>query len=685
VLFAVIYLLETVLRKLLCNSKNKLFIGDWKMKNIKKIIMIFIMIATIAITFNSKYDSLIKEFESTAESKQANLEDHIKVSSNFIEFVTIFGDDFFKKEKGKDSELYNILKYNPNSNNYNLDSVSGTQYEKTVGNLTGVGNIPDSGINKNEMNLAFQYNEFFNKFYSKFPDAAWLYYTSENNFINIYPWVSSKDFTFTEDLKTREFYKYVNPQNNPLRKALWTPTYLDHAGKGLMVTLSSPIYDKDTFKGVVSIDLTTKVLSEIINSKYETYLIDDTNSVIAKGGNVIDDKEVTKLSSLINISESEIIKLKEAENNSVQRFGKYYIYSARFSDTNWNMLEFVSASFIIGNSLLFTLPIIIICIILFFAINEIEIRKKTEKNLKSMAITDQLTGLNNRHLFEEKALEEINRSDRYNRPLSMIIFDLDYFKRINDTWGHPIGDEVLRKTAEITRKHIRKTDMIFRLGGEEFIILLPETNLIGAQKVAQKLRDALDSNIHPIIGKFTASFGVGERKKYESVKNWYKNVDQALYNAKNEGRNCVVSSLESKIMNITTVYIKWKSEWESGNMIIDEQHIKLIEMTNELLDMSCSVVNSEKIMNYFDVYLEYLVNHIYYEEKIIVKIGYMDFDKHFNKHRKLVNEVIKFKEENRNKKLIYSEFFKVIVNDVIIEHIIKEDVEFFPYIKKHLE
>ena len=108
-------------------------------------------------------------------------------------------------------------------------------------------------------------------------------------------------------------------------------------------------------------------------------------------------------------------------------------------------------------------------------------------------------------------------------------------------------------------------------------------------------------------------------------------------------------------------------------------------MTNELLDMSCSVVNSEKIMNHFDVYLEYLINHLHYEEKIIAKIGYMDFDRHANEHRKLLNEVIKFKEENRNKKLIYSELFKVIVNDVIIEHIIKEDVEIFPYIKNHIE
>lgn len=126
----------------------------------------------------------------------------------------------------------------------------------------------------------------------------------------------------------------------------------------------------------------------------------------------------------------------------------------------------------------------------------------------------------------------------------MIIFDLDYFKRINDTWGHPIGDEVLKQTAEITSSLIRKTDIIFRVGGEEFVILLPKTNISGAQEVAEKLRDTLDRSKHPIVGKFTASFGVGERLGYESFESWYKNVDRALYNAKNEGRNRVVSYLE---------------------------------------------------------------------------------------------------------------------------------------------
>jgi diguanylate cyclase (GGDEF) domain len=514
------------------------------MKNIKKIIMIFIIIIAITISFNSKYDSLVNEFESIGNSKQASLNDYIILSSEFVDNMTIYGDIFFEQVKSKDPRIYSFLKYNTDLNSYNLDAIGGTEYEKTTGNLTGTGKIPKDGIQRDEVNLVFQYNEFFSKFYNRFPDVAWLYYTSENNFIYMYPWISSKDFTFTEKLKNAEFYKPVNPQNNPLRKAIWTPVYLDYAGKGLMVTLSRPIYDKDTFKGVLSLDLTNKKLSTIISSEYNIYLIDNTDSVIATSQNIEFDKEVIKLNTLLKVSQNDIKKMKEAKNNSVERVGKYYIYNAGFSDAPWSMLVIMPVYLILGKSALFTLPILIICILLLFAVNEVEIRKKTEKMLKNIAITDQLTGLNNRNYFEEKVLEETARSDRYNRPLSMIIFDLDDFKRINDTWGHPIGDEVLKQTAEITSSLIRKTDMIFRVGGEEFIILLPETTISGAQELAEKLRDTLDSNIHPIVGKFTASFGVGERLRDDSFKSWYKNVDRALYYAKNKGRNRVVSSLE---------------------------------------------------------------------------------------------------------------------------------------------
>jgi diguanylate cyclase (GGDEF)-like protein/hemerythrin-like metal-binding protein len=653
------------------------------MKNIKQIFMLFLVITTIIITFTSKYNSLIKEFENTGKSKQTALNDDIRLSSNFIEDATLYGNNFFQHSKIKDSPLYSLLKYNPISNSYNLDAVGGTEYIKNTGNLTGIGIIPENDFVSDEINLALYYNEFFNKFYTKRTDIACLKYTSENNFVNVYPWISSREFTFTEDQKNSEFYIYANPENNPLRKVVWTPVYLDPSGKGLIVTLSSPIYDNDTFKGVASVDFATKNLSEIINSDYESFLIDDTSSVIAANRVIDSDKKVTKLDTLINDSENNIKKMKESKKISVQRVGTYYVYTGGFTDVDWKILLIVPMYLLIAKSIFFTLPSLAICILLFFSANEIVNRKKTEEVLKKIAITDQLTGLNNRHFFDERLLIEMNRSDRYNRPLSMIIFDLDHFKRINDTWGHPIGDEVLKQTAEITSSLIRNTDLVFRFGGEEFVILLPETTLSNAQIVAEKLRDALDKNMHPFVGKYTASFGVGERLKDESFKTWYQKVDNALYSAKNDGRNSVATSLEQDFEAISTVYIKWQSEWASGDYEIDEQHKKLIQATNELLDMSFSVIYSDKIIKHFDILIEYLINHFAYEEKIIFDNGYPDFENHIRVHKNLVEKILQFKNNFHSGNFEYLDFFEILVNDIIIGHIINEDINYFPYISKN--
>ncbi|NTW71824.1 MAG: diguanylate cyclase [Eubacteriaceae bacterium] len=160
--------------------------------------------------------------------------------------------------------------------------------------------------------------------------------------------------------------------------------------------------------------------------------------------------------------------------------------------------------------------------------------------LKTLSITDELTGLYNRHYFEKRITEELDRSDRYSEELSMIIFDLDQFKKINDTWGHPMGDLILKKTAEITVTQMRKSDEIFRLGGEEFAIILPHNTLEGARTAAERLRKALNECVHPEVGKVTCSFGVAERRPEESFDSWYRRADEALYGAKNSGRNRVI-------------------------------------------------------------------------------------------------------------------------------------------------
>ncbi len=169
----------------------------------------------------------------------------------------------------------------------------------------------------------------------------------------------------------------------------------------------------------------------------------------------------------------------------------------------------------------------------------IEERKRTDEQVLFLSYHDQLTGLFNRTYFEKKAAEEITRSSRYGQPLSMLLLDLDHFKKVNDQWGHPVGDEVLKATAQIINGILRGIDVLVRFGGEEFIVLMPETDRSGATRAAEKIRNTLEAYRHPVVGTVTGSLGVAERKQDESRDNWYKRLDDALYRAKENGRNRV--------------------------------------------------------------------------------------------------------------------------------------------------
>lgn len=113
-----------------------------------------------------------------------------------------------------------------------------------------------------------------------------------------------------------------------------------------------------------------------------------------------------------------------------------------------------------------------------------ETLQKRNEALKTLAITDELTGLYNRHFLEQRIHKEMERSDSRDEPLSIVIINLDHFKRINDKWGHPIEDEVLKQTGQIIRRVIRKSDVLVRIGGEEFVVVLPSTNQSDALIIA---------------------------------------------------------------------------------------------------------------------------------------------------------------------------------------------------------
>ena len=157
------------------------------------------------------------------------------------------------------------------------------------------------------------------------------------------------------------------------------------------------------------------------------------------------------------------------------------------------------------------------------------------------AIRDGLTGLYNRRALEELAPKEVARSRRHSDPLSIVLIDIDCFKKINDTYSHQVGDSVLRKTAKLIIDATRKEDVSFRYGGEEFLAILPATSLNHAAIVASKLRKRIEqANLLPSnVDRCTSSFGVAEFHSHDSWEKLVERADKALYMAKHNGRNTV--------------------------------------------------------------------------------------------------------------------------------------------------
>lgn len=166
-------------------------------------------------------------------------------------------------------------------------------------------------------------------------------------------------------------------------------------------------------------------------------------------------------------------------------------------------------------------------------------RKRMEEKLERISITDSLTQAYNRTKYQEVMKAEIERIKRYGRPLSLVMFDIDHFKKINDTYGHDVGDSVLKTLARIVQNKSREIDCLIRWGGEEFIIIAPETDSRGAAVMAEKIRKAVESHKFDTAGKVTVSFGVTEMKREDTEDSLIKRADQAMYTAKEKGRNRV--------------------------------------------------------------------------------------------------------------------------------------------------
>ena len=257
-----------------------------KIMLITSFVVICISIALITLQVHHQVEHEHNQLIEDVRSRAVAVDNLIVSITEHLNLMQTKAENFFFDHVPDDNtKVFNSLA-NKNKTLYTLDEIPNPYSVNHVGNLTGEGRLADlSPSLRAEIEMALSLNSLFEATKLNIPNSAWIYYTSKNNFINIYPWVPSDKFQFSHDLYTHEFYIWGLPDNNPDKKIFWTPAYLDEYGEGLMVTAAQPVYQNDEFLGTMAIDVTLDRLTEYVQDFQETsgtlMLVNEQNQLIA--------------------------------------------------------------------------------------------------------------------------------------------------------------------------------------------------------------------------------------------------------------------------------------------------------------------------------------------------------------------------------------------------------------------
>ncbi|HQR29840.1 MAG TPA: diguanylate cyclase, partial [Anaeromyxobacteraceae bacterium] len=288
-----------------------------------------------------------------------------------------------------------------------------------------------------------------------------------------------------------------------------------------------------------------------------------------------------------------------------------------------------------------------------------QVRKRREAEGKAReasrrADTDALTGVPNRQAFNDALAREFARARRFRQPLSVVLVDLDHFKRVNDEHGHAAGDQVLTGAARLLESRVRESDLAARWGGEEFAIIASMTDAAGAVRLAEKLRGMLEvTHMGPPV-RVTASFGVAELRPDDGVDDLIRRADEALYRAKQEGRNRVACAEAWVDMDVVALAEALRKEGEmagkqrvymdTGYAPIDAEHRALSAGLDQLIDR-VNGGKADEVLPVLSGVVRAVGSHFAHEESLMREHGYADRARHAEAHLLFVGDVKRFQAE----------------------------------------
>jgi diguanylate cyclase (GGDEF)-like protein/hemerythrin-like metal-binding protein len=315
-------------------------------------------------------------------------------------------------------------------------------------------------------------------------------------------------------------------------------------------------------------------------------------------------------------------------------------------------------------------------------------RQVTE--LERLSATDRLTGAWNRAHLDRVAASELERSLRLKQPVSLLLIDIDHFKRVNDTHGHLSGDAVLCELVRVVSGAIRSGDTLFRWGGEEFVVLAPGAGYRACETLAEKLRSTVEQHEFAPVGRVTISIGVAEHVVSDSIAGWFKRVDEALYRAKNEGRNRVCvdrhgsSDLWATEGGASVLRLVWQEGYECGEPTIDREHRELFVLANALLDaVSNPKAGAEASKAALETLLAAIARHFTDEEALLAEHHYEHLEAHRRAHAGLLARAAELKAAFEAGTTTLGDLVEFLANSVIAQHLFKADRDYFPLFALH--
>lgn len=308
--------------------------------------------------------------------------------------------------------------------------------------------------------------------------------------------------------------------------------------------------------------------------------------------------------------------------------------------------------------------------------------KEQNELLAKIALKDALTNLYNRHYLEQEIDRYFQIAIAYHQPLSFILFDLDNFKIINDVYGHDYGDEVLKLVSKTVSENIRPIDIAFRWGGEEFLIICPNTLINDSYALAEKIRIAIKNTFISEKSQLTISLGITDFSENDSKLSWFKRVDYGLSQAKKTGKNKSVIWPKNKIIPEAFTSVEWHESWNSGSNELDLQHQNLIHQANKLAIIALDQNHKEKILDQIDLLINEAINHFKFEEKMLLDLGCPLYESHKKEHDHMIPQFQTLIEEVKADNISIKSCYDRIVGTFIIDHMLKFDKQFFPFLKE---